>query len=131
MEQTIRDGCIAVCVEMQKSVFELAARYQREQSRHYYVTPTSYLELINAFKDLLGAKRDEVSTKKSRYDVGLDKIVSTENMVEGMQKELEQLKPFLKKTAEETAALMVVIEEKQKDASAMEEVVLKDAAVAE
>ena len=36
---------------MQESVFLLADRFRREVQRHYYVTPTSYLELINSFKD--------------------------------------------------------------------------------
>lgn len=43
-------GVVEVCVAMQSSVFHLAGRYEREAGRFYYVTPTSYLELINAFK---------------------------------------------------------------------------------
>ena len=35
-------------------------RFLDEVGRHNYVTPTSYLELINAFKNLLTQKRDEV-----------------------------------------------------------------------
>jgi len=33
--------------------------------RNYYVTPTSYLELINAFKDVLHSKRGEVLKNKA------------------------------------------------------------------
>ena len=47
-------------------------------------------------QDLLTYKRDEVLAKKSRYDNGLDKIVSTEAQVGQMQAELEELKPNLK-----------------------------------
>ena len=56
------------------------------------MTPTSYLELINSFNGLLGLKKGEVQTAKDRYDNGLDKIMSTEVMVEGMQKELIEKK---------------------------------------
>ena len=42
------------------------------------------------------------------------------------QAELEELKPTLKKTAEDTAQLMVVIEGKQKEAAATEQVVSKE-----
>lgn len=35
-------------------------RFLNEVGRHNYVTPTSYLELISAFKTLLGQKRNEV-----------------------------------------------------------------------
>lgn len=131
MEEKVLTGVIEICVDMQKSVFNLTERFQKEVQRHYYVTPTSYLELINAFKDLLIFKRTEVSTYKSRYDVGLDKIISTEEQVTTMQTELEELKPFLKKTAEETAQLMVVIEQKQKEAAKTEEIVKADEAVAQ
>mmetsp|Transcript_49836 Transcript_49836/g.161224 ORF Transcript_49836/g.161224 Transcript_49836/m.161224 type:complete len:2909 (-) Transcript_49836:280-9006(-) len=130
MTDKTRDGVVDVCVAMQSSVYQLAGRYQAEAGRFYYVTPTSYLELINAFKGLLGFKRDEVSTYKSRYDVGLDKIISTEKMVGEMQIELEELKPYLKKTAAETADLMVVIDGKSKEAAITEETVSKDAAAA-
>ncbi|CAE7774544.1 Dnah7, partial [Symbiodinium sp. CCMP2456] len=102
MPDDVLKGVVNVCVAMQKSVFTLAERFQKEVQRYYYVTPTSYLELINAFKGLLANKQDEVSKIKSRYDVGLDKIMSTEEQVTTMQAELEELKPTLKKTAEET-----------------------------
>eukprot|EP00927_Polykrikos_kofoidii_P046388 TRINITY_DN40623_c0_g4_i1.p1 TRINITY_DN40623_c0_g4~~TRINITY_DN40623_c0_g4_i1.p1 ORF type:complete len:2568 (-),score=563.58 TRINITY_DN40623_c0_g4_i1:159-7829(-) len=130
MTEETRGGVVAVCVEMQKSVFGLTEQYLREVGRHYYVTPTSYLELINAFKDLLDLKRGEVSTKKSRYDVGLDKIISTEAMVGTMQSELEELKPFLKQTAAETEQLMEVIDVKSKEAAITEEGVKQDEAAA-
>lgn len=42
--------------------------------RYNYVTPTSYLELILTFKNLLKAKRNEVNTARNRYIVGLQKL---------------------------------------------------------
>lgn len=45
-----------------------------ELSRHNYVTPTSYLELISSFKSLLGNKQGEVLKMKRRYEVGLEKL---------------------------------------------------------
>jgi dynein heavy chain len=67
---------------------------------------------------------------KSRYDNGLDKINTTEDQVGSMQAELEELKPTLKTSAEETAALMIVIEREQKEAAKTEVLVAKDAEVA-
>eukprot|EP00820_Chromera_velia_P013184 Cvel_23772.t1-p1 / transcript=Cvel_23772.t1 / gene=Cvel_23772 / organism=Chromera_velia_CCMP2878 / gene_product=Dynein heavy chain 7, axonemal, putative / transcript_product=Dynein heavy chain 7, axonemal, putative / location=Cvel_scaffold2493:30-23749(-) / protein_length=3778 / sequence_SO=supercontig / SO=protein_coding / is_pseudo=false len=115
--EEVLDGVAATCVEMQQSVTDLTRKYREDDRRHYYVTPTSYLELINAFKGLLKNKRDEVRGAKSRYDVGLDKLQSTSEAVVEMQKTLEELQPVLKKTSEETAALMVTIDQKQKEAS--------------
>ena len=40
-----------------QSVRRLAEKFLKNQGRHYYVTPTSYLELIGTYKSLLGSKR--------------------------------------------------------------------------
>lgn len=50
MEETIKGGVVDVCVDMQQRARDMAERYRREMGRYYYVTPTSYLELINTFK---------------------------------------------------------------------------------
>ncbi len=47
------------------------------------MTPTSYLELIKTIKTLLGKKRAEVSSLKSRYDVGLGKLAFAAQQVRG------------------------------------------------
>jgi dynein heavy chain, axonemal len=56
--------------------------------RHYYVTPTSYIELITTFKKLLDEKRKEVQADIFKYENGYEKIIKTENSVEGMKKNL-------------------------------------------
>ena len=40
---------------------ELSVDYHAELKRHNYVTPTSYLELIGAFRSLLDKQRGMVS----------------------------------------------------------------------
>lgn len=61
----------------------------------YYVTPTSYLELINTFKSLLADKRQEINTLKDRYSNGYECLISTESNVNVMEKELVDLQPIL------------------------------------
>jgi dynein heavy chain len=41
-------------------------RFLAEQRRHYYVTPTSYLELLQTYKTLLSKRQTEVMTAKKR-----------------------------------------------------------------
>jgi hypothetical protein len=41
----------------------------RELGRHTYVTPTSYLELIYTYKELLGQQRAAVQQLRRRYEV--------------------------------------------------------------
>ncbi len=48
-----------MCAPIQ--VRDLAKSFLRELGRHTYVTPTSYLELIQTFKDLLQTRRTSVS----------------------------------------------------------------------
>ena len=63
--------------------------------RRTYLTASSYLELIRAFKDLLGRKRNQLLTLKNRYVVGLEKIDFSEKQVGVMQIELQDLQPIL------------------------------------
>ena len=46
-----------MCQEFHTTTRQLSERFFTELSRHNYVTPTSYLELINTFKALLDKKR--------------------------------------------------------------------------
>lgn len=39
---------------------DVPPRYLSEQRRHYYVTPTSYLELLLSYKGLLAKRQNEV-----------------------------------------------------------------------
>lgn len=78
-----REGVIDICVDMQSRVTALTHRYIAERGRYYYVTPTSYLELIATFTNLIDSKREELVGAKRRYDNGLEKIEQTANMAWG------------------------------------------------
>lgn len=93
-----------------ESTVEWAALFYEKLKRKYYVTPTSYLELIVSFKQLLDEKRREVTASINKYENGLRKIIDTEGNVEGMQKNLIQLQPQLKLAAEQTQIKMVEVE---------------------
>jgi len=60
MDDKIRVGCIEMCQEFHVTTMKLSDRYLAELERHNYVTPTSYLEMINTFKLLLDNKRSQV-----------------------------------------------------------------------
>eukprot|EP00599_Poterioochromonas_sp_BG-1_P008225 CAMPEP_0173135378 /NCGR_PEP_ID=MMETSP1105-20130129/1860_1 /TAXON_ID=2985 /ORGANISM="Ochromonas sp., Strain BG-1" /LENGTH=4194 /DNA_ID=CAMNT_0014047373 /DNA_START=78 /DNA_END=12662 /DNA_ORIENTATION=- len=109
LEPKIKEGVVDVCVDMQQKVVGLSKKYQLEMGRHYYVTPTSYLELINTFKKLLNVQRQEVYDAKARYDNGLSKLLDTANQVNDMQVYLEDLQPKLKEATVATDALLVKI----------------------
>lgn len=50
---------------------DLAEKYKNIEKRYFYVTPTSYLVLIQAFKDLLKKKRIAIDTIIMKYEKGI------------------------------------------------------------
>jgi dynein heavy chain len=90
------------------------------------VTPTSYLELIKTFKDLLEKKRLEIIKLRERYIVGIEKLELSENQIGVMQKELNELKPKMVKASKETEELIVVIEKEAGEVDAVKQIVEAD-----
>lgn len=76
-----REGIISICVDMQERVSQLTVRYYQELKRYYYVTPTSYLVLIKAFKTILGSKRKYVDGIISKYEKGLEQLANASTEV--------------------------------------------------
>ena len=109
LDAKIKTGVVDVCVDMQVRVVSASKKYIAEMGRYYYVTPTSYLELINTFKNLLNVQRQEVFDAKARYDNGLSKLLETANQVNDMQVYLEDLQPKLKEATIDTDALIVKV----------------------
>lgn len=61
-----RESVEGMCMMFHQSVRTLAQDFLMQLQRHYYATPTSYLELISTYKTLLAAKRTQVYTLKHR-----------------------------------------------------------------
>jgi dynein heavy chain len=130
-EETVRAQCMDMCIHFHQSTISTANRFTTELRRYYYVTPTSYLALIDAFKTLLATKRDETKNAQKRYDVGLEKLTTTESSVEGMKQEIIDLQPVLVKTVAETEEMIIQVEKEEEGANKVRVVVKKDEAVAQ
>ncbi|XP_018647924.1 putative dynein heavy chain [Schistosoma mansoni] len=130
MTDEIRNGCIDLCKYFHTSTCNLSTRFLLELDRHNYVTPTSYLELITTFITLLSKKRMEVSTQKSRYEVGLEKLSSAANEISLMSVELQSLQPKLVQASKEVDEVMIVVEQQSAEAAKQEKIVRVDEAVA-
>lgn len=61
----------------------------KQERRNNYTTPTSFLELINFYKSLLGAKTDRISEQIQRLETGLETMNNTTNQVSELQKLLD------------------------------------------
>ena len=124
-------GCVEMCMHFHQDTFKMAKNFLAQLRRNYYVTPTSYLELISTFKNMLAVKRLEVSEAQKRYENGVDKIVTTENSVASMQKELEEMRPVLVKTTQETEDMMSIVQHETVDAQKIRKVVAAEEGVAQ
>lgn len=130
LEETMRPSVVFMCRYFHQSSIELSDKFRQVLSRHNYVTPTSYLELMSAYKTLLGSKREEVSAVKKRYESGLEKLQFAADQVAKMQRDLSELQPQLKKTSEETVIMLVTIEKESVEVEATRKVVAADEASA-
>ena len=88
------------------SVEQKSILYYEMLRRRNYVTPTSYLELLSTFGKLIIQKRQEISVKKDRLQIGLDKLTETKDMVAIMQNELVVLQPQLVRAQAEVSGMM-------------------------
>ena len=108
-----------------------AEKFLRFQKRNYYVTPTSYLELINSFKRILALKRTEVAQQRDRYGNGYQQLITTEESVGKMSIELENLKPQLVVKSKEVDEQAKVVEAESAIAEKEQEKVEAETAVAQ
>ena len=73
-ESTNVEGLVTLFGDIHQSVATKSLQYLAKLSRHNYVTPTSYLELLGIFKKVLGIKKNEIVSAKHRTKTGLDKV---------------------------------------------------------
>jgi dynein heavy chain len=79
------EGICSICVDMQIRTTQLAEKFKSEQKRYYYVTPTSYLVLIQGFRDLLGTSRDAIDTVIYKYEKGIKQLENARAQVNILQ----------------------------------------------
>jgi len=131
MENSVRESCVDMVQTFHEQTVQSAVGFLVELRRHYYVTPTSYLELITTFKTILREKRDEIMSLKNRYENGYNCLIDTEQKVSKMQTELEELQPVLIETSKETEKKALIVEKETIEAEKIKDVVSADEAVAQ
>jgi dynein heavy chain len=84
MEESVRVSCCEMVQQFHQDTEHMSKRFKDELKRNYYVTPTSYLELISTFKQLLAIKREEIQNLQDKYSNGYDCLIKTEGSVSVM-----------------------------------------------
>jgi dynein heavy chain len=123
LQLTGADGIVKMFGYIHSSVTDKSIEYREELRRNNYVTPTSYLELLNVFKFLLKEKREEVGGMRHKLQFGLDRLADAASQVAQLQDDLEKKQPILVVTQKEVDEMMVVISKDQADAEVTKGVV--------
>lgn len=129
--ETLKDKISEMCVVIHTSVSKTAERFFEELRRKYYTTPTSYLELINLYSNMLDEKKRELILQRDRFQTGLNKLEETNTLVTTMEEELTALEPELKQQSEDTTKLMERIKIDKVQADEVRRVVKEEEAVAQ
>eukprot|EP00055_Hartaetosiga_balthica_P017752 m.122337 g.122337 ORF g.122337 m.122337 type:complete len:4010 (-) comp9395_c0_seq2:1066-13095(-) len=119
---------VKMCQYFDTSTRDLSERFFHDLHRHTYITPTSYLELVKAFKSLLQKKRDDIMKVKNQYTTGLQKLDFAASQVASMQHQLEELQPKLAQAQIDNQKMMEQISKETQESAVIEETVKKDEA---
>ncbi|XP_053375273.1 dynein axonemal heavy chain 6-like isoform X4 [Mercenaria mercenaria] len=117
--QELKTKVGAMCVDIHKSINIMAVKYWDEMRRHYYSTPSSYMELIRIYSKMLRENKTEFMDNKNRLLVGLFKLSEANSLVGVMQDELVQIGPQIVQKQKDTE---VLLEQLERDAKAVNEV---------
>ena len=118
------ENCVQFFQTVHQGVARASTEYHDTLCRYNYVTPTSYLEVLATFKQVLKDKRAEVDLLRQRLGGGLQKLHSAQKQVAVLQKQLETMRPKLIVTQQEVEQFLVVIE-RDKEAAAETKVVVE------
>ncbi|XP_030383339.1 dynein heavy chain 7, axonemal [Scaptodrosophila lebanonensis] len=121
-----RSTAIDMCMDFHTSTQSLSEKFFSRLHRYNYVTPTSYLELIQTFKALLGQKRNNITMNRNRYLTGISQLDIAAQQVGVMQEQLQALEPKLKEASEIVAEQVAKVTADSKIAEEQREIVKQD-----
>jgi len=108
-QSKILEGLCAMASVIHTSVTTKADTFFAQLKRRFYVTPKSFLELLSLYLSMLKEKRGIVGDNLRRLEVGIQKLKETNEMVAGMQEELNALQPELVKKSKEAEEVLIQV----------------------
>ena len=67
-EDDLKERIVKACEIFHLEATELSKKFLKESGRNNYVTPTSFLDLMNVFNNLLDKQRNYLYDKKMNYE---------------------------------------------------------------
>ncbi|CAM9165880.1 unnamed protein product [Chrysoparadoxa australica] len=126
--EEITAGLVRLCGVVHQSIEEYADRFYSELRRHVYITPKSYLDLINSYIANLEVLQSAIQEKAGQMEVGVAKLTETNAMVEGLKEELTKLEPVLEEKSKAAEELLKQVEIDKAEAAIVKERVSKEEA---
>jgi len=99
------------------SIDEANNKYLTLERRHNYTTPTSFLELIKFYKDLLGSKRGKIENQIDRLNKGLEIMDDVNKVVADLAIELDDTMKVVEEEKEATGKLIAIVDAQAADAA--------------
>ena len=125
------DGVIECIKYIHKSVEKISTKYLAELRRYNYLTPTSFLEFLSLFHNILVKKTQENQNNIDRYEMGLKVLDFAEKKISEIEKEIQKNTPILEKLSKETEEIIKDVEIKKAEADKVREKASADSQVAE
>jgi len=105
----------------------MAVKFDSELRRKVYITPKSYLDSINMYKNFLEERRQELDETIMRLSSGLHKLSATSEQVAQLKQMLTELKPELQLQSQKATEKATMVKNEKKKAEEVERVVEKEA----
>mmetsp|Transcript_11130 Transcript_11130/g.16401 ORF Transcript_11130/g.16401 Transcript_11130/m.16401 type:complete len:2518 (+) Transcript_11130:122-7675(+) len=115
-----------LCVYVSSSVRDYSEKFLVELRRYNYTTPTSYLELINLYTNMLETQKDTYNKALHKYEKGLSKLADTNNEVAVMKVELKEKQPKLEQAVIDTEEIEKTLVGEKEEADAFRTVCVKE-----
>ena len=108
-DEDIERKIVSMFQQIHQSIEVSAADFYQKMRRKYYVTPTSYLELLSTYERVLKDKRIEVGRLRDRLSVGVEKLMTTEVAVNELKATLTEMEPQLVQTQADVEQMIIQI----------------------
>lgn len=115
------DRIADLSVSFHNETIEYSDRFYQELKRKYYITPTSYLELLKHYIKMYSTTAEILPFKIKKYEIGLEKLQDAKEKIGTLKESIIKFQPILKKKQEENVKFVAVLE-KEKAIAAEKEV---------
>ncbi|MCQ2815716.1 MAG: AAA family ATPase, partial [archaeon] len=118
MDEDTKKKFVDLMVEAHKQIEKLKEDFYVEMGRRVYVTPKTFLDMVNLMLEILEKKKEQREAKINILDQGTKKLEVTKEEIGKLNVMIEKLIPQIKQKGEEIAAKKVLIDAKKEEVEA-------------